>query len=214
MSATGHTACFPALGRKSLSLRAIRLSVRSSCGRSSFWWLPAAKRRAAPYNARSRIRGTQMFVRFRRHLFALTVAAAVVACGGDSSTRPTSYPPATLNQALAELSIPALAAGGPSFLGVDAATPALDPTNCPYSATVQSFVCTPISESGLTVNQSFTLLTGSGGKQSAFDAATTDAARPNTTGAGTLVGQGTTLDVTGEQELTQSGLDSGPHVLN
>jgi hypothetical protein len=156
----------------------------------------------------------QMFVRFRRHVSALTVVAAVVACGGDSSTRPTSYPPATLNQALAELSIPALAAGGPSFLGVDAATPALDPTKCPYSATVQSFVCTPISESGLTVDQSFTLLTGSGGKQSAFDAATTDAVRANTSVAGTLVEQGTTLDVSGQQELTLSGLVSGPHVLN
>jgi hypothetical protein len=148
-----------------------------------------------------------MFVRFRRHLSALTVAAAVVACGGDSSTRPTSYPPATLNHALAELSIPALAAGGTSFLGVDAAAPALDATKCPYSATVQSFVCTPISES-------VTLLTGAGGKQSAFDAATTDAVRANTTVDGTLVEQGTTLDVSGQQELTLSGLVSGPHVLD
>jgi hypothetical protein len=155
-----------------------------------------------------------MFVRFRRHLSALTVAAAVVACGGDSSTRPTSYPPATLNHALAELSIPALAAGGTSFLGVDAAAPALDATKCPYSATVQSFVCTPISESGLTIDQSFTLLTGAGGKQSAFDAATTDAVRANTTVDGTLVEQGTTLDVSGQQELTLSGLVSGPHVLD
>jgi hypothetical protein len=156
----------------------------------------------------------QMFPRFRRHLSALTTATVVVACGGDSATRPTTYPPATLNQALAELSIPALAAGGPSFVGVDASTPALDPTKCPYSATAQSFVCTPISESGITVDQSFTLLTGSGAKQSAFDAATTDAVRANTTVAGTLVEQGTSLDVTGQQELTLSGLVSGPHVLN
>jgi len=155
-----------------------------------------------------------MFVRFRRRLSALTIAAAVVACGGDSSTNPTSYPPATLNQALAELSIPALSAGGASFLGVDAAAPALDVTSCPYSATVQSFVCTPISESGLTVEQSFTLLTGAGAKQSAFDAATTDAVRANTTVDGTLVEQGTTLDLSGQQQLTLSGLVSGPHVLN
>ena len=155
-----------------------------------------------------------MFVRFRRRLSALTSAAAIVACGGDSSTGPTSYPPATLNQALAELSIPALAAaGGPSFVDVDA-VPALDPASCPYSATVQSFVCTPISESGITVNQSFTLLSGSGAKQSAFDAASTDAVRANTTVDGTFVEQGTTLDLTGQQEVTLSGLVSGPHVLN
>jgi hypothetical protein len=155
----------------------------------------------------------QMFLRFRRHLSAFTIAAAVVACGGDSATGPTSYPPATLNQALAELSIPALSAGGASFLDVDAA-PSLDPTKCPYSATVQSFVCTPISESGITVNQSFTLLTSSGARQSDFDAASTDAVRANTTVAGTLVEQGTSLDLTGQQELTLSGLVSGPHVLN
>ena len=154
-----------------------------------------------------------MFIRFRRHLSALIIAAAVVACGGDSSTGPNSYPPATLNSALAELSIPAIAAGGPSFVDVDA-TPSLDPTKCPYSATVQSFVCTPIAESGLTINQSFTLLSGSGAKQSAFDAATTDAVRANTTVAGTLVEQGTSLDVSGQQEITLSGLVSGPHVLN
>ena len=156
-----------------------------------------------------------MFVRFRHHLSALVIAAAVVACGGDSSTSPTPYPPATLNQALAELSIPALAAAGSSsFVDVGTAAPALDPATCPYSATVQSFVCTPISESGITVNQSFTLLSGSGATQSAFDAATTDAVRANTTVGGTLVEQGTTLDVTGQQELTLSGLVSGPHVLN
>src|SRR5215208_4649820 len=103
----------------------------------------------------------QMFARVRRQLSAIALAAAASACGSDSSTGPASYPPATLNQALAELSIPALSAGGASFLDVDAA-PSLDPTKCPYSATVQSFVCTPISESGITVTQSFTLLTSSG----------------------------------------------------
>ena len=155
-----------------------------------------------------------MFLGFRRHLSALTIVAAVVACGGDSATAPTSYPPATLDQALAELSIPALAAGGSSFLDVGAASPTLDATKCAYSATVQSFVCTPISESGITINQSFTLLNGSGAKQSAFDAATTDAVRANTTVAGTLVEQGSSLNLTGQQELTLSGLVSGPHVLN
>lgn len=150
---------------------------------------------------------------FRRRLSAIVLAAAAVACGGDS-TGPTSYPPATLNQALAELSIPALSAGGASYVDIGAAPSSLDPAKCPYSASVQSFVCTPISESGITVNSSFTLLTGSGAKQSAFDAASTNAVRANTSVAGTLVEQGTTLNVNGQQELTLSGLVSGPHVLN
>lgn len=155
-----------------------------------------------------------MFLRFRRrHLPSLALAAAV-ACGGDSATAPTSYPPATLDQALAELSIPALSAGDNSFVDLGAAAPSLDPTRCAYSATVQSFVCTPISESGITINQSFTLLTSSGAKQSAFDAATTDAVRANTTVAGTLVEQGTSLNLSGQQQITLSGLVSGPHVLN
>jgi hypothetical protein len=155
-----------------------------------------------------------MFLRFRRrHLPSLALAAAV-ACGGDSATAPTSYPPATLDQALAELSIPALSAGDNSLVDLGAAAPSLDPTRCAYSATVQSFVCTPISESGITINQSFTLLTASGAKQSAFDAATTDAVRANTTVAGTLVEQGTSLNLSGQQQITLSGLVSGPHVLN
>ena len=143
----------------------------------------------------------------------MVLAAFAIACGGDS-TGPTNYPPATLDQALAELSIPALSAGGASFVDVGEGTLSLDPTRCPFSATVQSFVCAPISESGLTVNQSFTLLNSSGGKQSAFDPTTTAAVRANTAIAGTLAEQGTTLTVNGQQELTLSGLVSGPHVLN
>lgn len=153
-----------------------------------------------------------MFLSFRRHLPAIAFAAAVVGCGSDS-TGPSSYPPATLDQALAELSIPALGAGGPSFVDIGIG-PALDPATCPYSATVQSFVCAPIAERGITVNQSFTLLSGSGAKQSAFDPTSTNAVRANTTVGGTLVEQGTSLNVNGQQELTLSGLVSGPHVLN
>jgi hypothetical protein len=154
-----------------------------------------------------------MLVRFRRQLSVLALAVVAGACGSDS-TGPTNYPPATLDQALAELSIPALSAGGASFVDVGAGAPSLDPTSCPYSAAVQSFVCTPISESGVTVNQSFTLFNASGGKQGAFDPATTESVRANTTLGGTLVEQGTSLTVNGQQQLTLSGLVSGPHVLN
>lgn len=153
-----------------------------------------------------------MLVRFRRQLSVLALAVVAGACGSDS-TGPTNYPPATLDQALAELSIPALSAAGSSFTEIDAA-PSLDPTKCPYSAAVQSFVCTPISESGVTLNQSFTLLNASGGKMGAFDPATTESVRATSTIGGTLVEQGTSLTIDGEQQITLSGLVSGPHVLN
>ena len=150
--------------------------------------------------------------RLRNSFAAIVLATVATACGGDS-TGPTNYPPATLDQALAELSIPALSAAGSSFVEIDGSL-SLDPTSCPYSAAVQSFVCTPISESGITVNQSFTLLNASGGKQGAFDPATTESVRANTSIGGTLVEQGTTLTVNGQQQITLSGLVSGPHVLN
>ena len=148
----------------------------------------------------------------RKSFAAIVIATVATACGGDS-TGPTNYPPATLDQALAELSIPALSAAGGSFTEVDA-TPSLDPANCPYSAAVQSFVCTPISQSGVTIEHSFTLLGPSGAKQAAFDPASTNAVRANTTVGGTLVEQGTTLTVNGQQEITLSGLVTGPHALD
>ena len=148
----------------------------------------------------------------RKSFAAIVIATVATACGGDS-TGPTNYPPATLDQALAELSIPALSAAGGSFTEVDA-TPSLDPANCPYSAAVQSFVCTPISQSGVTIEHSFTLLGPSGAKQAAFDPASTDAVRANTAVGGTLVEQGTTLTVNGQQEITLSGLVTGPHALD
>ena len=148
----------------------------------------------------------------RKSFTAIAFAAVASACG--DSTGPTNYPPATLDQALAELSIPALSARGASFVDIDATGPSLDPASCPYSATAQSFVCTPISESGVTIDQSFTLFNASGATQSAFDPATTASVQANTSIAGTVVEQGTSLTVDGEQEITLSGLVTGPHVLN
>ena len=122
--------------------------------------------------------------------------------------------PATLDQALAELSIPAITSASGVFFDAGADAPALLPSRCPDSATAQSFVCTPFSASGVTFNQAFTLLTASGAKQSAFDATTTAAVRVNTTVAGTVADAGTSLTVDGQQELTLSGLVTGLHTLN
>src|SRR5215207_343641 len=155
----------------------------------------------------------QMLGGFRRHLCAIVLAAPAVACGGDS-TGPGSNEPATLSQALAELTIPALAVGGLSLVDIDTPAASLEPTTCPYSAELQSFVCAPISESGITIKQSFTLLSASGAKQSAYDPTTTASVKASTAVAGIFVKPGISLAVDGQQEITLSGLVSGPHVLD
>jgi hypothetical protein len=154
-----------------------------------------------------------MLARFRPGFFALALAALVGACGADSSTAPNTTP-ATLDQALAELSIPAVSSASGALFDAGVTAPALLPSRCPYAAASQSFVCTPFSASGVTIDQTFTLLTASGAHQAAFDAATTAAVRVNTTVAGTVTGGGTNLTVAGQQQLTLSGLISGLHTLN
>ena len=51
--------------------------------------------------------------------------------------------------------------------------PPIDPARCPFDAASQSFACSPRSAIGLTLTQRFELLDATGGKQSAFDPATT-----------------------------------------
>ena len=140
------------------------------------------------------------------------ILAAAVACGGDS-TGPTSSSSPTLDQALAELSIPALAVGGLSLAGIDGPAPSLNPSNCSYSAAEQGFVCAPISSGGITIGQSFTLY-GASGLQSSFDPASTSSIHTSTLINGNSVGNGTALTVSGRQETTLAGLISGRHLLN
>jgi hypothetical protein len=153
-----------------------------------------------------------MTPRFRYSVSAIAVAATVVACGGDS-TGPTSSSAPTLNQALAELSIPALAVGGLSLVAIDGPALSLNPLACPYSAGDQGYVCTPISRNGITIGQSFTLY-GASGLQSSFDPATTSSIHSSTQINGNSIGQGSSLTVSGRQETTLGGLLSGPHRLN
>ena len=155
-----------------------------------------------------------MFPRSPASVCALALAVLVSACGSDSSTGPSNDQPATLDQALSEFSNPAISAANTAFFDARASAPMLALSRCAYAGGSQSFVCTPFSANGLTINQSFTLLSGSGAPQSAFDRATTNAVRSNSTTTGTLSEGGTTLDVNATQELTLSGLVSGPHTLN
>ena len=149
--------------------------------------------------------------RIRSSVAAVALVVAVVAC--DDSTGPKSSP-VTLDQALAELSNPALASTGPTFVDIGDLTPSVDLPACPYSAESQKFVCPPVTKRGITLRQSFTLLTAQGVKQSTFDPTTTDSVRANTDVDGTLAEQGTNVRVYGGQEVTLTGLLSGPHVLD
>ena len=155
-----------------------------------------------------------MFVRSRALPAVLAMAVLISACGADSSTGPDANQPATLDQALTAFSNPAISAANSAFFDAGAAAPGLGLGRCPYAAASQSFVCTPFSADGVAINQSFTLLSAAGVPQSAFDAATTDAIKTRTTMAGTLNANGTSLDVDGQQDMTLSGLISGPRTLN
>jgi len=153
----------------------------------------------------------------RRHLAALLVVVAT-ACS-DSPVAPStsddaSEPQATLEQALTELTLPVLSVAGGSVSATIPVGLVLGTARCAYTAESQSFVCPPATASGVTINQSFTLLTASGAKQSAFDHTTTASVKTNTTVAGTVVEEGATLTIDGQQELTLSGLLAGPHTLN
>ena len=148
--------------------------------------------------------------RLRSSMPAVVVAGAMVACGGDS-TGPSSSP-ATLNQALAELSIPALAVGGLSLAGIDGPAPSLNSSTCPYSAAEQGFVCAPKSQSGVTISQSFTLY-GASGLQSSFEPTGTSSIHSSTLIDGTSVDERASLTVSGRQETTLA-LVVGRHLLN
>lgn len=148
----------------------------------------------------------------RSSVSTIVVSVAVAACGGDS-TGPKSSSSATLDQALAELSIPALAVGGLSLAGIEGPAPSLNSSTCSYSSAEQGFVCAPISRGGITIGQSFTLY-GASGLQSSFDPAGTTSVHTTTLISGNSVGQGASFAVSGRQETTLAGLVSGPHLLN
>jgi hypothetical protein len=154
-----------------------------------------------------------MFRRSPTKVLALALAVLANACGSDSSTGPSNQA-ATLDQALSEFSIPAISAANTAFFDAGASAPALLLSRCAFAAGSQSFVCTPFSANGVTINQSFTLLSASGAAQPAFVAGATDAVRADQTMAGNISGGGTSLSVDATQELTLSGLISGPHTLD
>jgi hypothetical protein len=152
-------------------------------------------------------------VRRPHAILAIALTTLLAACGSDSSTRP-NVQPVTLDQALAELSSPALSATAASFDGGLPTLPTLAASRCPYQAASQSFACAPLVISGLTVTQSFTLLDGSGTAQPTFDQATTSGVRANTAFEGTLRSGTDSVAIDGQQQLTLSGLREAIHTLD
>ncbi|HTK49945.1 MAG TPA: hypothetical protein VL328_18325 [Gemmatimonadaceae bacterium] len=155
-----------------------------------------------------------MYFRLRTAISVAALAVVAGACGSDSPTQPATRQ-ITLNQALAELDLPALnAAATTAGGGVSALAPTFTAARCPYSASAGKFVCTTVNSGTLTIDQSFALLTAQGASQAAFDAASTDAVEATTTFSGSDTDANGTYTVDGSQELTLSGLQSDTHTLD
>jgi hypothetical protein len=152
----------------------------------------------------------------RRQLAALAVLAVSVACVADESLAPGRR--VSLEEALAEFSVPALALGMTAYTGVGSAAPVIQPSACAFQPASESFVCTPIlttgAATGVTLSQGYTLVSAAGAKQSAFDPTTTSWLRTSSTIAGTILENGSRSILDGQQELTLTGLLTARHTIN
>jgi hypothetical protein len=146
---------------------------------------------------------------------ASLVAAGVLATScSDSSTGPDKTPPVDLTEALAEANT--LVAGTTALipLPMPSLSTAPVPSSCSYVASSQSFVCAPITRSGVTFSSSYKLFTATNTPQSQFDAATTAAVESIFDASGTIGTGAAATSMTEHQDMTLSGLLTGPHVLN
>jgi hypothetical protein len=151
-----------------------------------------------------------------RRIAALALVALVGACKSDSSVGPNP-PPATLNQVFSEMSLPALSGavrGAAPTTGTMSLMPPV-PKGCSYDASTHAFVCPTLpTATGVSVTQSYMLYDKAGNSQSQYDPASTDAVRIITTLAGTETLGTLFSTINSKQDITLSGLQSGPHVLN
>jgi hypothetical protein len=160
-------------------------------------------------------------IRISFALPAIAALAFVASCGSDSATE-TSTSAIDLSAALSATTIgdPASLPGASSLFGFPDAgvLPSFDPTQCPYSAASQSFVCPTRTQNGLTFAGSFMLLDASGHSESSLDASATTAVRAiiDVTGHPAL-GTSTptpTAAINHHSDLTLSGLTSSARTLN
>ena len=142
---------------------------------------------------------------------ALALPVLASACVPSDATSPKVEP--TLTAALADIAHPALDWASRFFSGAGVVTPEIFPARCPFDATSQYFVCSPLSGNGLTLNQRFTLLSASGAKQSAFDAATTTSLHLENAVTGSP-SDDQTVTIDGQQVLDLTGLGTLRHTLN
>jgi hypothetical protein len=147
--------------------------------------------------------------RVRPAVLALALPIFAGACVSVDATTPLVPP--TLDAALADVAHPALDWASQWFSGANIVTLPIVPARCPFESASQFFVCSPLSGGGLTLNQRFTLLDASGGKQSVFDETTTTSLHLENAVAGTWSTSGT---IDGQQVLDLTGLGSPRHTLN
>jgi hypothetical protein len=153
-----------------------------------------------------------MSSRIRTTLATLALASLATACLPDLATGPLQVD--TLDAALAEVAIPALAYASATFSGAGVVTPSIEPARCQFQDSSQTFICGQLTGGGLTLDQKFTLLDGVGGKQAKYDMTSTTSLVVHSVVGGTTYREGTKLTVDGQQELTLSELGTPQHTLN
>src|SRR5205085_4017974 len=120
--------------------------------------------RPLPHLRSPAARRPQMSTRIRLVLATLTLAVVAEACISDLSVAPITQVD-TLDAALAEVTLPALDYAAATFSGAGIVTPTIVQSRCPFEGSSQTFVCSALSGGGLTLNQHYTLLDATGGKQ-------------------------------------------------
>ena len=140
-----------------------------------------------------------------RLLFATFGVAALVSCG--DSTAPTPVP--DLDEALDALSgAQGLAAPGIAMMGGMVAPRSSGPTTCAFNASNSRFECQPVSSGGMTMTRYYQLLDANGAPQPAWN--TNVVAIKNVMDrSGTMsMAAPITVQMTGHDESTLSGLRS------
>jgi hypothetical protein len=151
-------------------------------------------------------------MQFSVRLLVVSVAGLLTACNAEPSFGPGSR--ADLPEVINELSIVKNSIGMQWSRPIRPTEPTVIPANCTYVAAVQSFTCPAQTLLGVTVTQSYTLLSARGDHQSAFDIAHTAAVQLHTVLAGRSSINGSDLAVDGQEFLTLSGLLTGEHTVD
>lgn len=150
----------------------------------------------------------------RPRFLSLVAAVLLAGCGADSGVSPNNTP-VSLDQVFKEMSLPAISGATSAAAGLGSAPlGASIPSSCTYALASQSFVCAPITASGITITQNYQLLSTSGSPLSLFDAKSLGAVRMQSTITGTETSTDGTFTIDGRQDQTLSGLQTSKHTLN